>query len=502
MSKDFDYSETVAKARLAFQSGRTKSLDWREGQLKSLLRMLEDHEKEFLEALEKDIRKPKQEGLVFEVNLLKRDIHHCLHEFREWAKPTIPEVDVANALDGVKIYHDPYGVVLVMGAWNYPLQLTLMPISGAIAGGNCVVIKPSEISPHTAKLIEELVPQYLDPECFPVVNGGIPETTALLKERFDYIFYTGSTTVGKIIHRACNEYLTPCTLELGGKSPVYIDSSADMQKTVERIMWGKLINLGQTCIAPDYVLCTPAIQKEFIALAKEVVKKWYGENPKDSPDLCRIVSDRQYQRLIGLLKTANVAYGGETDAAERYIGPTIVQDVKGTDPIMQEEIFGPILPIVNVENAYEAINFINSREKPLALYIFSSNQSIIEQILENTSSGGVTVNDTIMHIGVDSMPFGGVGLSGMGGYHGIHTFQTFTHNKGVLEKNYNKILDSLTGLRYPPYTEKKASYLDMLLKKRFSPISFKYLPHLLVFGLGIATSFAFNAFTKMHEKDH
>lgn len=267
---------------------------------------------------------------------------------------------MVNIMDGVYIYKDPYGVVLVIGAWNYPLQLTLVPVAAAIAAGNCVLIKPSEVAPATSKFIAQMIPKYLDSECFRVIEGGAKETSELLRQKFDYVFYTGSGRVGRIVHQACNENLTPCTLELGGKSPCYIDSTADITIATKRILWGKFINAGQTCIAPDYLLCSKQVQKQFLEEASNILKEWYGANPKDSPDLCRIINQSHFQRLSAMIKGANVAIGGETDSQEKYIAPTILVDVNPDDPVMQDEIFGPILPIINVDNAYDAIRFINS----------------------------------------------------------------------------------------------------------------------------------------------
>ncbi|KAK6643140.1 hypothetical protein RUM43_004643 [Polyplax serrata] len=501
MEGNFNYGSLVARSRVAFQSGRTRSLEFREAQLKNLYRMYSENEKIFLQALQSDLRKCTSEGILFELEILLNDVRHTLNNFKKWCKPAKPSKEIANLFDGLEVQNEPFGVVLVMGAWNYPLQLTMLPVCGAIAAGNCVIIKPSELSPATAKAIEDLVPKYLDQDCYQVVNGGIPESTALLKEKFDYIFYTGSTTVGKIIHKAANENLTPVTLELGGKSPVYIDGTTNMKKTAQRILWGKLINLGQTCIAPDYVLCSKEVETKFVKSAKEVIKEWFGDDPKSSPDLCRIVSDRHFQRLSKFLSNGKIAIGGDTDASERYIAPTILTDVQASDPVMQEEIFGPILPIINIQNTYDAIKFINSREKPLALYVFSSCGKDVELILENTSSGGVCLNDTIMHIIAEGLPFGGVGLSGMGAYHGHYTFDTFTHKKGVLRKNFSPIADALTGNRYPPYTESKVRILKLLLKKRtFFGLGclVRCFPYLLMFGLGVTATLGFKTLAKAY----
>uniref|UniRef100_A0A034VXH6 Aldehyde dehydrogenase, dimeric NADP-preferring n=2 Tax=Bactrocera dorsalis TaxID=27457 RepID=A0A034VXH6_BACDO len=396
-NKMANFEDIVQRCRTAFASGKTKDVNFRRKQLENLLKMYEEHENEMINALDADLRRPKQESLVVETEFLKNDIKHILYNLGDWVKPETPEKSFVNLLDDVQIFNDPYGVVLVIGAWNYPLQLLLVPVAAAIAAGNCVVLKPSEISTNCAKFITEMVPKYLDNDCYPVVCGGPTETAELLKQRFDYIFYTGSTRVGKIIHAAANKYLTPVTLELGGKSPCYIDKSVELRTAVKRILWGKLINCGQTCIAPDYVLCSKEIQEKFIAEAKDVLKEWYGEDIKSSPDLSRIINHNNFQRLLGLMKSGKVAVGGNYDASERFIEPTILTDVKADDPIMQEEIFGPLLPIFTVENAYDAIKFINSREAPLCAYIFTAEAEVQNLFKRDIQSGGMCMNDTIMH---------------------------------------------------------------------------------------------------------
>ncbi|XP_055707504.1 aldehyde dehydrogenase, dimeric NADP-preferring isoform X8 [Phlebotomus papatasi] len=493
------YADIMQKAHAAFASGKTRDVDFREKQLKQLMRLYEENQTEMETALAADLRRHKQESNILEIEFLKNDLKNTLMHLRDWAKPVKPEKTFVNMLDGVYIYKEPFGVVLVMGAWNYPLQLTLLPVAAAIAAGNCVVIKPSEVSPNCAKFIADKVPRYLDNECFPVILGGVQETTELLKEKFDYIFYTGSTRVGKIVHAAANENLTPVTLELGGKSPCYVDNSCNIAYATRRILWGKLINAGQTCIAPDYLLCSKEVQGKFLEEARKVLQEWYGKNSKESPDLCRIVNTRNYQRLVGMLKSANVALGGNTDADERFIEPTILIDVKPTDPIMQEEIFGPILPIVNVENAYDAIKFINARDKPLALYIFSEKKADYQLIINNTSSGSICVNDTVMQIGVETLPFGGIGLSGMGFYHGKYSFDTFSHMKSCLVKNFNPIGEKLASGRYPPYSESKMQFLASLMRKRRG-LPTKYLSHLFAFGLGVAFVLITNALMKDAEQ--
>ncbi|XP_037887306.1 aldehyde dehydrogenase family 3 member B1 isoform X2 [Glossina fuscipes] len=491
-----NYDDLLHRCRTAFASGKTRDVSFRKRQLKNLLRMYEENETEMINALDADLRRPKQESLVVETEFMKNDVLNIIYNIDDWVKPEKPPKALANALDNLEIYHDPYGVVLVIGAWNYPLQLLLVPVAAAIAAGNCVILKPSELAANCAKFVQETIPKYLDNECYPVVCGGHEETAELLKQRFDYIFFTGSTRVGKIVHAAANKYLTPITLELGGKSPCYIDRSVELRTAVKRILWGKLINCGQTCIAPDYVLCSKEIEKKFVAEAKDILKEWYGDNIRDSPDLSRIINKNHFERLLCYMKRGKVAIGGSYTPAERFIEPTIIVDVKPDDPVMQEEIFGPILPILNVESAYEAIKFINGREKPLALYVMSNSNETVKLFQTKTFSGGFCSNDLLTHYAADTLPFGGVGLSGMGYYHGKYGFDTFVHKKSCLGKNLHPLGERLASGRYPPYSDRKTNFLNFLLRKR-RPLPKLYFSHLLVFGLGIGLTILFNNYMQV-----
>ncbi|XP_049876612.1 aldehyde dehydrogenase, dimeric NADP-preferring isoform X1 [Pectinophora gossypiella] len=497
-SKPTNIAETVQKARDSFNRGVTKPIEWRRKQLQSLLRMYEENQNAMIDALAKDLRRSKMEAVLLEVDYLINDLRNTLHNLNDWVKPVRPPKGLVNILDDVVIYNDPYGVALVIGAWNYPLQLLLLPMSGAIAAGNAVIVKPSELSVHCAQFIAEMLPKYLDNEAVLVVEGGPAETTELLKQKFDYIFYTGGTNVGKIVYEAATKNLTPVTLELGGKSPVYIDNTVDIIVTARRILWGKFINAGQTCIAPDYILCSREVQDKFVEASKKVLKEWYGDDPQKSPDLCRIVNNRHFSRLQALLDASKdkVAVGGNYDPQDKFIEPTILANVSPSDKIMEDEIFGPILPIVPIENAYEAIKFINARDKPLTLYVFSTSASTVASILDNTSSGGVCVNDTVMQMGVDTLPFGGVGNSGIGAYHGKATFDTFTHKKSCLVKNFAAIGEKLGSGRYPPYSDGNLSFIQMLMRKRHPP-SLRFVPYLLAFALGAGLSYGFFTWNKM-----
>lgn len=464
-----NYGPMVQSLRESFSSGKTLSLTYREKQLRSLMRMYKENGSKIVEALAIDLRKSKQETVTMEIGILVNDLRSMLGNLSQWAKCERPPKDIVTCIDGVYVYHEPFGVVLVFGAWNYPLQLTMAPVHGAIAAGNCVIIKPSEVSSATSKFFADTIPKYLDSSCYKVVTGGPVEATALLRERFDFICFTGSTTVGKIIHAAAAKHLTPTMLELGGKSPTYIDDSVDITLTARRLLWGKCVNAGQTCIAPDYVLCSRKVQEKLLGVVPKIIREFFGDNMQDSPDFPRIVNDRNFSRLVQMLDNGRVAYGGNYDAKDRYIELTVLTDLKETDLAMTEEIFGPILPIFNVESAYEAINFIKKREKPLSLYLFSNNKSDVKLFLTNTSSGGVCVNDTIMHFAVEALPFGGVGCSGMGKYHGEESYKAFTHRKSCLYKGFNPVIEKLAAARYPPYSESKIHLLSMLTKKRFFP---------------------------------
>ncbi|XP_050298328.1 aldehyde dehydrogenase, dimeric NADP-preferring-like [Anthonomus grandis grandis] len=491
-------SEIISVLRNSFNNGKTKPISFRIKQLKSLYKMYVENEDKILSALWTDLRKSKSESNVMEIGFLYNDIKNLVYNLEEWAKPEYVKKDLANILDTAYIQREPFGVVLSIGAWNYPVNLTLLPVHGAIAAGNCVIIKPSEVAEATSNVISELIPKYLDTDCYRVYTGGVAETTELLKEKFDYIFYTGNSTVGKIIHAAANKYLTPVTLELGGKSPCYLDSSANLKTAAKRILWGKYANVGQTCVAPDYLLCTKEIEEKFIPIAREVLKEFYGENPKESPDYGRIIADRHFQRIKKLLETGKVIVGGDCDPKERYIAPTIMTDVKQGDPILQEEIFGPILPIVNVANAHEAIKFINANEKPLALYVFSNNTNEVKLILNNTSSGTVCINDTLMQLTVDTLPFGGVGQSGMGSYHGKYSFDTFSHKKSVLWKDLGLLGEKLGAAKYPPFTRAKMNYLMFMLAKRPWLRCNKKICNVLVFFSGILTYYIFNNYMSLY----
>ncbi|XP_060079334.1 aldehyde dehydrogenase family 3 member A2-like isoform X2 [Ylistrum balloti] len=404
------------------------------------------------------------ESWLFEIDYCKNDVVETLNNLHEWMKPEKVKKGLMNLMDKAYIQREPFGVSLIIGAWNYPVQLTIMPLIGALAAGNCVVIKPSEVSPATADALEQVLPKYLDNDCIKVINGGVPETTSLLAERFDFIFYTGSTPVGRIVMQAATKYLTPVCLELGGKSPVYVDRNCDLTTVANRILWGKTCNSGQICIAPDYVMCQKDIQDELVSKLKESIAMFYPEGIEKSSDYCRIVNDRHFQRLKKLVDgSKNIAIRGPMDEKDNFMGPVVVTDVTPDDITMQDEIFGPVLPIMPVKDADAAVDYINNREKPLAMYVFSNNKETVENFANNTSSGSLCVNDVLMQAGLSSLPFGGVGNSGTGNYHGKFSFETFSHRRSVLLKGLK--METVNGLRYPPYSDKKLAMVQLVGNK-------------------------------------
>ncbi len=450
--------ELVGQMRQTFAQGRSKPLSWRLNQLRQLKALLLEGESTLLKALAADLGKSDFEGIMTELNFVISEIDLTIKHLPGWVKPEKVAAPLAQQPGTARIHRDPLGVVLIIGPWNYPIQLVLAPLVGAISAGNCAIIKPSEVAPHSSAALATLIPQYMDNQCVRVVEGGVPETSALLKERFDHIFFTGGEVVGKVVMRAAAEYLTPVTLELGGKSPCIVAKDADLQTAARRIVWGKFLNAGQTCIAPDYVLVHPSQRDALVAHMRQCIDQFYGTDPRQSPDFGQIINKRHHQRLCRLLDSGTVATGGQHNEEDRYIAPTILTDVSADDPVMGEEIFGPILPILTTQNLDEAIDFINARPRPLALYIFSQSKDTQQEVIDRTSSGGVCINDTVMHISVPELPFGGVGTSGMGAYHGKASFETFSHRKSILSRSTR--FDP--SLRYPPYGDLERKVLKKL----------------------------------------
>jgi aldehyde dehydrogenase (NAD+) len=450
----------VARLRETFNSGRTRPLAFRLQQLDGLARFLREREHDIQDALRQDLGRPPLEAFTGDIAHPASDLAFVRKHLASWIRPERVRTPLVVQPGKSYIQREPLGVVLIIGPWNYPVQLVLVPLIGALAAGNCAVIKPSEVAPATSALLAETLPRYVDPDCVRIVEGGVPETTALLAERFDYIFYTGNGTVGRIVMQAAAKHLTPVTLELGGKSPCIVDRSTDLDVAARRIVWGKYYNAGQTCIAPDYILAHEAIEDDLLARLKQTVREFYGDDPRTSPDYGRVVNARHHRRLMALLPgSGELVTGGEADEADRYLAPTILRNLAPDAPVMADEIFGPILPVLRVKNVEEAVAFVNARPKPLALYLFTSDGEVQRRILERTSSGGALVNHISLHVGVPSLPFGGVGPSGMGAYHGRASFETFSHRKAVLVKP--TWLDPR--LVYPPYTETKKKWIKRLL---------------------------------------
>ncbi|MEV6836619.1 aldehyde dehydrogenase family protein [Streptomyces sp. NPDC051133] len=428
-------ADIVARLRATFRTGRTKPVAWRTDQLLRLRTLLTERGADLAAALHTDLGKSRTEAYRTEIDFTIREIDHTLEHLPDWLRPEPAPVPAHLGADATAwTQYDPLGVVLVIAPWNYPAQLLLAPMVGALASGNAVVAKPSELAPATSAALAELIPAYLDTDAVAVVEGGVPRTTALLAERFDHIFYTGNGTVGRIVMRAAAEHLTPVTLELGGKSPVFVDRDTDLDVVADRLARGKFLNAGQTCVAPDYVLTDPETAPALEAALVRAVESLFGTDPEASPEYGRIINERHFDRLRGLLGSGRIAAGGASDRTTRYIAPTVLADVDPGSPVMQEEIFGPILPIVTVAGRDEAIDFINDRDKPLALYVFSESEETRARIAAETSSGGLGHGLPLAHLTVSDLPFGGVGESGTGSYHGRYSLDAFSHRKAVLHK--------------------------------------------------------------------
>lgn len=452
--------ETVSRLRTVFVTGLTRPVSWRRAQLRALRDMLTEHQAEFAAALHADLGKGATEAHLTEIGFVVKEIDHTLRHLAPWLRPRRVSVPLTLAPARARTVREPLGTVLVISPWNYPLQLALAPLVGALAAGNCVVVKPSELAPATSAALAHRLPRALDPSAVAVVEGGIPETTALLEQPFDHIFYTGNGTVGRVVMAAAARRLTPVTLELGGKSPVVVEPGADLRAAARRIAWGKFMNAGQTCVAPDYVLAIGEAATGLEPHLTAAVREMYGTEPSASADYGRIVNDRHFDRLVGLLGGGRLVTGGEHDRATRYLAPTVLADVDPQAPVMSEEIFGPILPIVRVPDLDAAIAFVNARDKPLALYAFTASRHSKRRLTAETSSGALAFGIPNAHLSVPGLPFGGVGESGVGRYHGPHSLDTFSHTKAVLDK---PLRPDVLRLAYPPFTRRKERLLRRFL---------------------------------------
>ncbi|MFG2822614.1 aldehyde dehydrogenase family protein [Kitasatospora sp. NPDC048365] len=451
---------TVARLHGTFATGRTKPLAWRKAQLRALRRLLVDQEAAFAAALHADLGKSATEAYTTEIGFTVNEIDHTLRHLDRWLRPRRVRVPLSLRPARARAVREPLGTVLIVSPWNYPLQLALAPLVGAIAAGNCALVKPSELAPATSAALAHWLPRVLDRDAVAVVEGGVPETTALLEQRFDHVFYTGNGTVARVVMAAAARHLTPVTLELGGKSPAVVEPGTDLAAAARRIAWGKFMNAGQTCVAPDYVLAIgdagAAIEPHLAAAVREM----YGDDPAAAGDYGRIVNERHFDRLTGLLSSGRTVTGGSHDRADRYLAPTVLADVDPDSAVMREEIFGPILPIVRVPDLDAAIAFITARDKPLALYAFTASARTKRRLAAETSSGALAFGVPNAHLAVPGLPFGGVGESGQGRYHGHHSLETFSHLKAVLDKPLP--LDTLR-LAYPPLTPGKSKLLRRFL---------------------------------------
>ncbi len=430
-----NYQDLLTKQRTYFLTGETKSVSFRINTLNTLKSLVQKHEQDILDAVKQDLNKSELEAKRAEVGLVIGEIDFMVENLEEWA--ATKEVPTPASHEGAKsfIQPEPYGSALVIAPWNYPFQLAVTPLVGAIAGGNTAVLKPSELTPKTSALLSTLINDNFPEEYLHVVEGEVETSTALLKEDFDYIFFTGSTGVGKIVAEAAAKHLTPTTLELGGKSPTIVHEDANLDEAAQRIARGKFANAGQTCVAPDYLLVHSSVKDELMSKFKEVITASYGENIVENPNFGHVVSERHFDRLVGFLDNGSIVTGGKHDRDNLIIEPTILDDISWDDSVMQDEIFGPILPVMTFDSLDEIIEPIVKRPKPLALYLFSDDEAVQDQILSTISFGGGSINDTINHMTSHYLPFGGVGDSGMGAYHGKASFDTFTHFKSVLKRS-------------------------------------------------------------------
>lgn len=454
------YQSDLADLRAYHESGKTKSLQSRLEALNRLEQLIRENTEQICQALFEDLRKPKQEALISEVAVTIEEIAVARKNLKKWMRPKAVKTPLALWPAKSRVFSEPLGVVLVIGPWNYPFQLVFAPIVGAIAAGNCAMIKPSELTPKTSQLIEGLVKKYFSPQFIRVVQGGIPETTALLNLKFDHIFFTGSTPVGKIVMQAAAKNLVPVTLELGGKSPVIVCEDADLDLAARRIVWGKFYNAGQTCVAPDYLYVHESVAEELTEKIKTNIRSQFGDQVSESPDFARIVNSRNTERLAALIDKDKVVLGGRYDVQSHYFEPTLMKDVSWDDGVMGEEIFGPILSMLTYKEMGHLFAMIRSKPKPLAAYFFSSSKEKQRAFVTDLSFGGGCINDVVVHLGNPFLPFGGVGDSGMGHYHGEDSFKTFSHSKSVMVR-YG-VMDF--SARYAPYSDWKLKLFRLLFR--------------------------------------
>lgn len=446
-----DIDRLVERQREYFGKGHTLSWKFRMQALDRLERVIRESEEDIRRALGTDLNKSGFESYMTEIGMTLGELAYVKRHLREWMgnKPVLSPLAQFPAKSFVM--WEPYGVVLVMAPWNYPFMLCMEPLIGAIAAGNCCVVKPSAYSGAVSSVIADILRKAFPPEYVAVVEGGREKNQELLEQRFDYIFFTGGVTVGRLVMEKAARYLTPVTLELGGKSPCIVDETADLSLAARRLVFGKFINSGQTCVAPDYLLVQESVKEEFLGYVKRWIVRMYGDKPLDNPDYPKIINEKHYKRVMGLLESGRVLIGGYGDEHTLQIAPTVLDHVTADSPVMEEEIFGPLLPVLTFKNIREAEAFVKKREKPLALYLFTRNKNTERRLLHTLSFGGGCINDTIIHLATSRMGFGGVGNSGMGSYHGKQSFDTFSHQKSLVKKSCRIDLP----VRYPPYTRGK-----------------------------------------------
>jgi len=444
-----DYKQLLEKQRAFFASGKTRDLAFRIEQLSKLRQVVLEKHQDIESSLKEDLGKCEFESFVTEVTAIIDDINCAIEHLDFWAKPIeAPSPQLFGPAES-KIYYEPYGTVLILNTWNYPFVLGFKPLIGAIAAGNCCIIKPSEVAPATSKVLTDIIHTAFDESYCAAIETGIEGTTELLKERFDFILFTGGTNVGRIVARMAAEHLTPTVLELGGKSPCIVDRSADITRSVGLICWGKFLNAGQTCTSPDFIFVHKEVKEQLIEALKKQIKTFFGDDIKNNPDFGRIINQHHFERLQGLMKEGTIVFGGDSDASQRYISPTIIDGVTWNSPIMKEEIFGPLLPVLTFDSLEEATKELQKHEKPLALYLFTTDKASEEYIINNVSYGGGCVNATLMHMLNTNLPFGGIGNSGYGFYQGRWSFETFSHRKSVL----NRALSDDPAPVFPPYLD-------------------------------------------------
>ena len=453
-----NYQLVLDQQHLYFNHHQTRSYEFRLDALKRLKEAILTYEEEIKEALKKDLNKSEFESFLTEIGITIIEINETIKNLRRWMKPKKVKTPITLFHAKSYIYQEPYGTVFIMSPWNYPFQLAISPLIGVIAAGNTAMIKTSQDSPETSKVIKKMLNEIYPSEFVSVFTGDLEESKALLKLKYDYIFFTGSTVVGKIVMGEASKNLIPVTLELGGKSPAIIDETVDLDLTAKRIAYGKFINAGQTCIAPDYVLIKEELKDEYLKQTKKHIESWFGDDPLSHPDYPKIINEKNHQRLLSLIENETVLLGG--GFSKDKIEPTMLNHITKDSKVMHEEIFGPILPLITYKNETDLIEEIKWFEKPLALYLFTKNKSLEKRIIDELSFGGATINDTLMHFGNKNIPFGGVGASGMGSYHGYKSFETFSHAKGVVKRSTTIDLD----FRYPPYTKRKLGLLKKFIK--------------------------------------